>query len=183
MNEKVKTLFTHLQLADREKRYVAFTTLLEEMKQPVDWAYEVWDELIVDTTHKDAHKRSIAAQFLSYLAISDPQNRMLEDFHYVWKVTYDEKFVTARHSLQAIWRIALAGEKQQELVLSHLIDRFENGMNEKNATLIRFDIIQSMRYLFAETGDQNLKDEALRLIALEDDPKYYKKYAKVWKDV
>ncbi|WP_349774455.1 hypothetical protein [Mesobacillus maritimus] len=42
-------------------------------KEPVNWAYEVWNQLVTELTDKDAHKRSRAAQFLSQLAISDPE--------------------------------------------------------------------------------------------------------------
>jgi hypothetical protein len=72
----------------------------------VDWAYDVWDQLIKDLIHPNNHQRSRVAQFLCSLAKSDPEKRMLEDFPAVWAVTKDKKFVTARHSLQSIWKKA-----------------------------------------------------------------------------
>ncbi len=61
------------------------------------------------------HRRSRGAQFLAGLAISDPEKRILTIFPTLWEVTKDPKFVTARHSLQAIWRVGLAGEEQKHL--------------------------------------------------------------------
>jgi hypothetical protein len=72
----------------------------------------------------------MATQFLCRLAKSDPEKRMLEDFPAVWEVTKDKKFVTARHSLQSIWKVGLAGTEQKEMVLKSLVDRFINCVHE-----------------------------------------------------
>ena len=39
--------------------------------QPVDWADDVWEEVVANLTHKDNHNRAIAAQVLCNLARSD----------------------------------------------------------------------------------------------------------------
>ncbi|PPA71009.1 hypothetical protein [Jeotgalibacillus proteolyticus] len=181
MDQTVKIYFKNLESKDKQLQFEAYTNLMEITTEKVDWAYEVWDKLKADLTHKDPHKRSRAAQFLAHLALSDFEKRMLEDFSDVWKVTQDEKFVTARHSLQSIWRVALAGEGQKELVLSHLIDRFKNCLNEKNYTLIRFDIIESFKKLYNASGEEEVKTTAFQLIELEEDSKYKKKYTALWK--
>jgi hypothetical protein len=106
---------------------------------------------------------------------------MLKDFPDVWEVTKDKKFVTARHTLQAIWRIALAGPEQKEMVLQQLSDRYKNCRDEKNYTLIRFDIIQGLRNLYDVTKEEDVKQLALELMEREEDEKYKKKYAGVWK--
>ena len=69
------TLFQH-----KEAQNKAFFYLLEVTDQPVDWAYEVWEELVANLRHKDNHVRAIAAQLLCNLAKSDPEQRMLRDF-------------------------------------------------------------------------------------------------------
>jgi|SRR5690625_2231134 len=181
MDEKTKKSFSELESDNKTKRYEAYMNILDITKNKIDWAYAVWDQLIDDLTNSDAHKRSRAAQFLSHLAISDPENRILYDFPAVWKVTKDEKFVTARHSLQAIWRVGLAGSKQKNLVVDHLVERYKNCLHEKNYTLIRFDIIQGLKNLYQETNDESIKEKAIQLIDLEKDQKYQKKYASVWK--
>jgi len=45
---------------------------------------------------------------------------MLKDFNALFAVTRDERFVTARHSLQAIWKVGAAGKKQQKIVVDRL---------------------------------------------------------------
>lgn len=69
-----------VESTDKTKQYEAFISIMEVTKKEVDWAYEVWDILIAHLTHSDAHKRARAAQFLSHLAISDSEGRMLDDF-------------------------------------------------------------------------------------------------------
>ena len=57
-------------------------------------------------TNLDNHNRAIAAQVLCNLAKSDPQYRMLKDFGALLAVIKDERFVTARHCMQAVKKYA-----------------------------------------------------------------------------
>lgn len=180
MDEIARTNLDNLQAEGKEARYDAFMALLSATEEPVDWAYEVWDEMLANLSHKDNHQRAIAAQLLCNLAKSDPQNRMLADFDRLFAVTKDKRFVTARHSLQAIWKVGIAGERQKSLVVESLERRYIECALEKNSTLIRYDILQGLRNLYVETGDEKLREQALRLIEMEADPKYRKKYARLW---
>ncbi|PLR76239.1 hypothetical protein CU633_16775 [Bacillus sp. V3-13] len=182
METQVTRYFDDLESTDKEIQYEAYKSLLTLTEEKVDWAYEVWDQLLQDLNNRDNHKRSRAAQFLSNLAISDPEKRMLNDFPALWEVTRDPKFVTARHSLQSIWRVGLAGDEQQELLLNHFTDRFTHCVEEKNYTLIRYDIIQGLRNLYDDVKKGEIKQKALDLIATEEDSKYQKKYATVWRN-
>jgi hypothetical protein len=83
--------------------------------------------------------------------------------------------------LQSVWRICLAGSEQKEMVLKYLIDRFQNCTNEKNYTLIRFDIITGLRNLYNELQEDEIRQIAMDLINIEADNKYEKKYLGVWK--
>ncbi|MBV7506672.1 hypothetical protein KW850_15515 [Bacillus sp. sid0103] len=106
---------------------------------------------------------------------------MLVDFPSVWEMTYDKKFVTARHTLQSLWKIGLSGQEQKEMVIKHFVNRFTHGVDEKNIKLIRSNILQGMRELYDVSKDEELKNIALELIEKVDDPKYKKKYADIWK--
>jgi hypothetical protein len=108
---------------------------------------------------------------------------MLKDFDSLLAVTKDERFVTARHCLQNLWKVGLAGNPQQELVVKSLEKRFHECISEKNCTLIRYDIIVDLRQLYDAVGDEPVKAKALELIEAEADLKYRKKYAGVWKSV
>jgi hypothetical protein len=181
MDNKTRKHFDNLRSEERELQNQAFFYLLEATEKPVDWAYEVWDELVKDLSHKDNHRRAIAAQILCRLSKSDPENRMKRDFPTLMAVTKDERFVTARHCLQSIWRVGTANKEMQTTVIEALASRFRECATEKNCTLIRYDIIEGMRNLYDEVKDEKIKDKALELIELEEDPKYKKKYASVWK--
>ncbi len=170
-----------LHSKDAEARYAAFQELLTLAKSPVDWAYDVWDELITLTRKGDNHQRAIAVQLLCELAKSDPKNRMPKDFDALLAVTRDEKFVTARHSLQALWKIGRAGKKHLKLVVDGYELRFNECSAEKNCTLIRYDIIQGLRKLYDAIGDGKVREKALELIETEQDPKYRKKYTSLWR--
>ena len=181
MNKITRTNLDNLRSEDRELQNKAFLYVLEVTNQPVDWAYEAWDKMVEDLNHKDNHVRAIAAQVLCNLAKSDPENRMREDFAALLAVTKDERFVTARHCLQAIWKVGAAGQEQQQMLVQGLAGRFEECIMEKNCTLIRYDIIQGLRNLYDEVEDEKVREKALELIESEEDLKYRKKYAGVWR--
>ncbi|ERN53974.1 hypothetical protein [Alkalihalophilus marmarensis] len=181
MDNQIKIAFEKSRSGDKDERYEAYQKILTVTNEKVDWAYEVWDQLVEDLTHKDGHQRSRAAQYLANLAISDPEMRMMEDFAKLWQVTKDEKFVTARHSLQAIWKVGIAGAPQKELVMEAMMERFQLGTDEKNYTLIRNDIIQNMRNLYDHYQDEEIKQTALELIETVEDAKYKKKYLAIVK--
>jgi hypothetical protein len=183
MDRTIQTYFEDLHAEDKDMQYEAFNQIMAASQEKVGWAYEVWDQLLDDLKDSNNHTRSRAAQFLCSLAKSDPEKRMMKDFPAVWKVTFDKKFVTARHTLNSIWKIGLAGEEQKRMVINQLVDRYINCLTEKNYTLIRFDIVQDLRNLYDAINDVEIKEIALELITKEEDPKYKKKYAAVWKNV
>ena len=181
MNNTIRKHLNNLRSEERELQNQSFFYILKATEKPVEWAYEVWDELVAGLRHKDNHVRAISAQVLCNLAKSDPENRMQKDFPALMAVTKDERFVTARHCLQSIWKVGARGKETQQLVLEAFAERFRDCASEKNCTLIRYDIIQGMKNLYDEVKDEDIKTKALELIETEEDLKYRKKYASVWK--
>lgn len=181
MKKNVRAQLDDIRSGDGQLQNKAYFYLMEKTETPVDWAYEAWDELLEGLRHKDNHVRAISAQLLANLAKSDPKNRMRKDFDKLLAVTKDEKFVTARHCLQSIWKVGLTGKNAQQMVVKGLEKRFKECMTEKNGTLIRYDIIVDLRNLYNAAASSEIKEKALELIETELDLKYKKKYAAVWK--
>lgn len=181
MDSHTQSSLEHLKSEDKSLRYQALLDILSLTDEKVDWAYEIWDSLVEDLTHPDNHQRAIAAQLLCNLAISDPEGKIFDDFDALIELTKDKRFVTARHGLQALWKIGLAGDRQKEMLLNGLVERYRTCIEEKNGTLIRFDIIQGLRKLYDSDQDEAVKQKALDLIDREEDMKYRKKYASLWK--
>lgn len=180
MDKSIRTHLDNVFSKDGQLQNKAYSTLMEKTEKPVDWAYEAWDELVDGLTHKDNHVRAITSQLLANLGKSDPKGRMFKDFDKLLHVTRDEKFVTARHCMQNIWKVGLGGKKAQQLVVQGLEKRFIECVTEKNCALIRYDIEVSLRNLYDATTSSEIKEKALALIELEQDLKYKKKYATVW---
>ncbi len=57
MNKRVNELFAARDSSDRNIAYEAFVELMKLAGKPVEWSYEVWDEMISELTHKDGHNR------------------------------------------------------------------------------------------------------------------------------
>jgi hypothetical protein len=172
--------FADLWCDDRARQGQAFGRVVELTSQRVDWAYDVWDEVLEELTNKNNHNRSIAAQVLCNLAKSDPSQKMLRDFPALFDVVNDDRFVTARHALQAMWKVGCVSEKHHDLLVAALEKRFSDCVTHKNCTLIRYDIIECLRNLFDAVGNEEIRTRAKALIELESHPKYKKKYLTLW---
>ena len=172
--------FGDLWSDDDEVQGKAFQHILALTSEPVGWAYVVWDDLLKRLTDRNNRSRSIAAQVLCNLAKSDPSKRLMRDFPALFAVTKDERFVTARHCLQSLWKVGCVGKEHQEILVSALERYFSECVTHKNSTLIRYDIIESLRKLFDAVHDADIKNRAVALIELESDPKYKKKYSTLW---
>jgi hypothetical protein len=176
MDPTTRTYLDNLRSEDR-----ALQNVIQATDKPVDWVYDVWDDMVAGLTHKDNHVRAISAQVLCNLAKSDSKQRMLKDFDALLAVTKDERFVTARHCMQNLWKVGAAGKPQQQVLLDGLERRYQECITEKNRTLIRYDIIHGLRNLYDVVKDEAIREKALALIETEADTKYRKKYATVWR--
>lgn len=183
LNKTIRAHLDNVRSKDGGLQNEAYHFLMDATEKPVDWAYEAWDELIEGLTHKDNHVRAISSQLLANLAKSDPKGRIFKDFEKLLNVTKDARFVTARHCLQSIWKVGLAGKNAQIMVVKGLEKRYKECVSEKNCSLIRYDIIVDLKNLYEATTSSEIKEKALELIELETDLKYRKKYASVWKKV
>ena len=181
MDKLTRTHLDNIHSKDKELQNKAFFYILNITEKPVDWAYDVWDEIMAGLRNGDNHVRAIAAQVLCNLAKSDPKKRILNDFDTLLEVTKDERFVTARHCMQALWKVGAAGKEQQKIYMAGLERRFKECITEKNCTLIRYDILQSMRNVYDVAKDEKIKQKALELLETEEDLKYRKKYASLWR--
>ena len=175
------TALAKLHSTDKNLQNEAYQELMTLTAEPVPWAYEIWDDIVKTCADRDNRRRAIAAQVLSNLAKSDPEGRMARAFPFLLHVTRDERFVTARHALESLWKVAIAGAANQKLVLKGLRNRFEECAAEKNRTLIRYDITVVLRTIWDRVGDDGVRELSLALIGTETDEKYKKKYLTVWR--
>ncbi|HTJ29323.1 MAG TPA: hypothetical protein VL346_02410 [Acidobacteriaceae bacterium] len=178
--EEIAFSLSKLQSKNSEDQNEAFTSLMAATDRPVDWAYDIWADLLALLKAGDNRQRAIASQALCNLAESDPAQRMLQDLPALIEVTRDERFVTARHCMQSLWKIGVVGNEQRKLLLKSLSNRFQECASEKNCTLIRYDILESVRRVYDATSDAEIPRLAASLMDLEGDPKYKKKYATLW---
>ena len=116
MDETIRQHLTETHSTDGSLQNRAYQALMQATDATVDWAYKAWDGLLKDLKHKDNHVRAIAGQLLSNLAMSDQQKRMLKDFAAFLEVTKDPKFVTARHTMQSLWKVDVAGDVHRQAV-------------------------------------------------------------------
>ena len=183
MDQSTKEHVVNLHSTDAESRYASFHYLMKLTQQPVAWAYDAWDGQLALVREGDNHQRAIAAQLLSSLARSDPQERMLRDLDRFMAVTEDERPVTARHPFQSVWKVGATSKALQKKAVDHLDRRFQECAIEKNATLIRYDIQEVFRKLYDAVLGEKFKQHALPRLETEENSKYPKKYSSIWKNL
>lgn len=189
MTAVVPSWYPDLWSNDRARQNAAYTILLEETTLDamtlattagVGWTASVWDDIVARLSDPDNHNRSIAAQLLCRFAAAEP-DRIIAVLPSLVEVTRDDRFVTARHCLQSMWRIGAAGQGPRDAVVVALIDRFRDCEDEKNTTLIRADIIEALAKIYDIEPDEHLEHLVLELIDTEDDDKYRTKYLGTWR--
>ena len=124
--------------------------------EPVNWAGSVMTDVFLQLSNTNNRNRSIAAQLLCRLAKSDGSKRILQDFQKLFSVVKDERFVTARHALQSMWMVACIGDQYRKKVLDSLKEWYFECVSHKNCTLIRYDIVESLRKIYDDTKDEKI---------------------------
>lgn len=179
--EVIKQHIQNLSGKDKDLQGESYRVLMKLTDKPVNFAYEIWGDLLEILKTGNNTGRSIAAQLLCNLAQSDTENRLDKDLPKLFEATKDEKFVTARHTLLSLWKIGIVNNHLLKKVLAGLEKRFKECINEKNCTLIRYDICCVLRKMFDVLSDETIHKTSLKLIETEQDLKYKKKYLTVWR--
>ena len=180
---EVKALFADRASGDADRAAAATLRLFAMADAKVDWADEVWDELVAGLSAKDNHQRAFAAQLLARLAVSAP-TRVLDDLAGIAALMRDGRAVTARLTVQSIWRIGLAGPKQARRTVDALALRYTACEGDKNADVVRIDVITSLGRLAAALDGElraELDATVARLIGSESDPGVQFKQNAAWR--
>jgi hypothetical protein len=180
--ESLAALFDRIEGPDDQARVEAYLGAMDRTDSPAE-VYSVWSRLEGLLLSKNNHIRSIGGQLYSHFASSDPEGRVWALWERWTAVAADTMFVTARHTLQASPRFALAGEEHRRRLLDYYEGRFRSCAAEKNTTLIRYDLQVCLRAVYDQRTDAELATRARALIEEESDPKYRTKYKTCWKKV
>lgn len=180
--EPLAVLFDRIEGDDDGARVDAYLVVLGRTDTPAD-VYAQWDRLAGLLVHKNNHIRSIGGQLFSHFAASDHEGRVWALWEQWTKVASDKMFVTARHTVQASPRFALGGPRHRDHLIAYYEQRFRSCADEKNTTLIRYDLQVCLRAVYDQRPDPTLVTRGQTLIAEEPDPKYQTKYKTAWKGV
>jgi hypothetical protein len=177
----IKKLYEEVKSKDIEIQNKAFLEFMNITSQKVDWVYDYWDLFVLDLNDKNNRVRAIVSQILCNLAKSDTEKRIKNDLSKIKKITFDEKFVTARHCLLSIYRIALVDNENENMVIEFYVERYKEAELEKNRTLVRSDIIECLGKIYENTKNLKISELIPELIKEEKEEKYQKKMKSIWK--
>ncbi len=176
MDSQTRRHLANLTSSEDQTRLKALKSVLKLTDVRVSWTYEVWDELVRRLDDPNSYQRTISIMVLCNLAKSDPRKKLSMILEKILKHTNDEKFITSRQCIQSLWKVAAVNQAYLEKVLKHLEKRFRECANEKHYNLIRQDIILTLSRLPADSGLHEARELAHRLVELEQEGKYRRKY-------
>ncbi|WDV46324.1 hypothetical protein PV797_01185 [Clostridiaceae bacterium M8S5] len=145
MSENIKILVDELGSKDNKIRKNALDTLLGITNEKVKWIYEVWDIFVEKLDSSNSYQRSIGIFMLSNLVKSDYENRFFDVINKYLELMEDERFITARQTIQSSWKVAIAKKTLRNKIANYLLKMFlDNKHLSSHANLIRKDITQSL---------------------------------------
>ncbi len=179
MDDSIAALFA--ARASGDGAFEALEALFSLTEGPVDWAYDAWPGLVQDLGSADNHRRSVAGAMLCRLAISDPEHRILKLMPLLERTIRDERFVTARHVLQGLWRAGVPGTSHADTVIDALERRFADSAPEKSGSLVRTDILECLGKLARFGQAARIDGTARSLIDTEPDTGAQAKLRAAWR--
>lgn len=178
---RAQELVAEIGSSDRAVQGQAYEALLAATTSTVPWSYEIWPTIVEGLQSADNRMRSICAQTLANLAAhSDPDDRILDDLDRLAAVMSDDRFVTARHATQSFWKVGLGGDAPRTAAVAALARRFRTCADEKNAALVRTDIITALAQLDQARPGTGIEEIVRGLIDEEPDPKGQRKQLAAW---
>ena len=144
MNEEILELLRDLDSVDGNMRKPAFDRLIAITDEPVDWLEDVFEALKTKLYSKNAFQRSIGVMLLSNMAKSDKSDRLALCADRCFELLSDEKFMTARLTAQAVWKIAIARPSLRAKTVDALMHALGNSNASPHPNLIRQDIVLSL---------------------------------------
>jgi hypothetical protein len=181
VTKNTRESIANLHSKDDKVRFAALQSVLKETDAKVKWIYDVWEGLVNSLSDENSYQRSIAVMVICNLAKSDTEGKLSKAIGRLLPLTNDEKFVTSRQCIQNLWKVAVTSTSLKKKVVDHLIAQYKNCTNDKHYNLIRLDIHQSLRNICDQSLDSGIRSKALELIEMEEEPKFRKRYAAIWK--
>jgi len=165
-NCDIGKLIDDLSSADDKVRKPALDALMALTENRVDWAYEYLDILKSKFYSSNSFQRNIGAMMIASLAKSDTQGKFAELLDTFVAQMNDEKFITARITLQAAWKFAVASEAYAKVIAAGLVDTlWHNRHLSTHGNLIRLDAVTSLSAIikkYPDAVDTETAQEAIR---------------------
>lgn len=175
MNAEILKYLNELSLKDNTTRKQAFDELLKLTESKVDWADEAFNVLAPKLESPNSFQRSIAMMLLSNLAKSGIENRMADILPAYLARLDDEKFITARQSIQACYKAAICCYSKRDEIINRLFSLYNSSRHiATHANLIQKDIVTSLYTIYKECPDSVDAEKLKTCIAQTDDKKLIK---------
>jgi hypothetical protein len=174
--KEIDKLFEDLLSKNNKIRFAAFKEVHALTDKKVIWIYDRWFELVEKISSENSYQRTIGLTLLANLCKSDDENRFSKIIDAYLEHLDDEKFITARLCIQAVWKIALVNDRLRRKIIDSLEQSYWGNIHLKtHGNLIRQDIVTSLNQIFQNTKDKEVINLVLRIAAEETDDKIIKK--------
>lgn len=121
MDTQIQRYLIDLHTKNNTLRKQAFDALMKLTEIKVDWAGEAFDVLALKLDSSNSFQRSIGMMLLSNLTKSGIESKLAKIIERYLSRLDDEKFITARQSIQACYKAAVYCDS----ISKQVVDRFQ----------------------------------------------------------
>lgn len=146
MADDIPALVADLSSKDDVIRKSALDRLMALTETSVNWIYDHLEPLCGKFESDNSYQRSIGAMLIANLAKSDTQGRLERVVSRFVDQMNDEKFITARITLQHAWRFGTANAIYAKVISEGLNTSLTTNPHlATHGNLIRLDAVTSLR--------------------------------------
>lgn len=172
MDNEITKLVNELAEKNDAVRMAAVNRLMELTEEKVDWIYDYLDVVLDKFGSDNSYQRCIAAKITANLAKSDTEKRLIGIIGKFAAQMDDEKFITARLTIQAAPKFGTASEEYAKAICAAILSTLKDNRHlSTHGNLIRLDAVTSLSEILKKYPGAADKNEAQRLISEQCDAK------------
>jgi hypothetical protein len=150
IDSEINFLVEALNEKDDKLRYNAFL-LLQASSRQFPYVYKYWDEFEKKLDNENSYQRSLGVMLISENVRWDQGGKFSKTVSKYLKCCTDEKFITARQTIQGLERIVNATDKFNDMIKQRLVNLQLSQYKDNQQKLLTKDISNVLKNITDRT--------------------------------
>ena len=152
----IEVLVEWLNEKDDDIRYATFL-LLQMLSQKDDRVYKHWDTFVGKLDHENSYQRSLGIMLIAENITWDKDEQFAKICSAYLDHCDDEKFVTARQSIQGIKKIVRQTNQYRKEIIDRLVGLDFEKRKDTQKGLLLLDTVEVLGELYQEEKDEKIE--------------------------